>query len=156
MSSIFGLQSSYMLEYSWLFTLSSDQLRVSLVLRGNGLRSHLSWCHLPPGYPHFYYFLIFCHWYCCCGRRLLILVLFFVFFCFVLSQQCTTVYKTWCEWSLSVSQLEGRSYQQRGQQHSEPKYNRRALITLRKGIPRATRSEEHSVCTTGSHRKHTT
>ena len=45
MSSIFGLRSSYMLEYCWLFTLLLRS-GISLALRGSGLRSHLSRRHL--------------------------------------------------------------------------------------------------------------
>ena len=49
-SSIFGLRFSYMLDTIGCLLCSSDQLDVSLVLRGCRLRSHLSCRHLPDPY----------------------------------------------------------------------------------------------------------
>ena len=59
MSSIFGLWSSYMLEYVGCSLCSSDQLGISLVLRGSELRSHLCCCHLPMN-PFSHHQFIFC------------------------------------------------------------------------------------------------
>ena len=62
MSSIFGLWSSYMLEYFGCSLCSSDQLGISLALRGSGLRSHLSQRHHSPRscVPFWVNFCIWC------------------------------------------------------------------------------------------------
>ena len=65
MSSIFGLQSSYMLEYCWLFALFLRSARCFAGARVSGLCSHLSRCHLLGSPPSFFklgckfYFLSF-------------------------------------------------------------------------------------------------
>ena len=56
MYSVFGLRSSYMLEYRWLFSLFLRSAGISLALMVSGLCSHLSRCHIPPTQLVFYCF----------------------------------------------------------------------------------------------------
>ena len=69
---------------------SSDQLGISLVLRGSGLRSHLSCCHLPISY-------IFLYMYKCIYIYVYLIYLFYLIDLFIFNVYlCIHIYDGTC------------------------------------------------------------